>query len=291
MHEILADISKCIYKLCGLEIKAEKHYLIQQRLMPVMDMFGCADYSELRQRLRENTDWKLRESVIAAITTNETAFFRDGHPFNAFRNRILPLLAERIRQSKKVNYQNVGPRVRIWSAASSTGQEPFSVAILIQDYLDTARPAGVDVKDFGILATDISTRALEKAKKGEFNELDISRGLDPSLRARNFELRGDMWTVREQIRKMVEFRRLNLVEPIQALGTFDVIFCRNVLIYFDTDTKTKIFRQIYSMMGDESYLILGSTESVYGLDTGFESVRMDNSVVYKKTPHFTGCHA
>ncbi len=280
------ELSKFIYKLCGLDIKEEKHYLVKQRLSHLALSFGSGSFQGLIDKIRTGSDTRLRDQIIEAITTNETFFFRDVHPFDTFRDLILPRLGEIIRQRKASPHQRKGAKVNIWSAASSTGQEPYTLAMLIHEYVTANGHRGITLQDFGILATDISTGVLSKAIAGKYTDMEISRGLSPERRDRHFRKDGNMWAVSEALESMVDFRRVNLTEPFTMLGGFDVIFCRNILIYFDDDTKRRIFLQFHQALPDTGYLMLGACENMNMLSDKFESSRHKDTILYlpKKTP-------
>lgn len=276
------ELRSLIHRICGLVLSEEKAYLIQHRLEPVARANRCRSFEEFSDRLRGGALTALHEAVIEAITTNETSFFRDGHPFETFRQQVLPRLGEVLRSHKAAGRK--APQVRIWCAAASTGQEPYSLAMLVSDYVLANAYLGVSTGDFSILATDVSAKVLARAAAAEYSERDLVRGLSPAQIARYFHKQGAGWIVQEKVRKLVEFCRANLVHPFQGLGTFDVIFCRNVLIYFDDDTRRRICRQFHDMLTDEGSLILGSAENLYGVTDQFESVRYGETLVYRKLP-------
>ncbi|MDH5511412.1 MAG: protein-glutamate O-methyltransferase CheR [Nitrospinota bacterium] len=276
-----ADITAYIYRICGLDINESKKYLVRQRLEPLLAAHGYESFSELNRTLlvRENAD--LRDQIISAITTNETSFFRDIHPFEAFKAHLAPKLAELVVNRKSHVYQRKGPKVKIWCAASSTGQEPYSIAMILSDYIENHRGNGVTLDDFSILASDISPKVLARAVAGEFTDLESDRGLNALQKAKYLNRVGNLWQLKPYLQRMVEFRRINLTESFSNLGAYDIIFCRNVLIYFDDITKKKIFSQFSKILNASGLLILGVTENLYGLSDDFESVRYGNSIFYK----------
>jgi chemotaxis protein methyltransferase CheR len=172
--------------------------------------------------------------------------------------------------------------VRIWCAAAATGQEPYSLAMLVDDYLRANRARGASERDFRILATDVSAKVLASAAAAEYSEWEMGRGLTATQVERYFEKRGERWVLREPVRRLVEFRRLNLLQPLAGLGTFDVIVCRNVLIYFDTDTRRRLCEQFHALLADDGWLLLGSAESLYGITPLFESQRFGHTLLYHK---------
>jgi chemotaxis protein methyltransferase CheR len=264
------ELRQVIRHLCGIMLSEEKAYLIRHRLEPVVRANGLAGFEELARRLRGPGGAALHDAVVEAITTGETAFFRDGHPFEAFRRHVLPDLAAR------------GRRARLWCAAAATGQEAYSVAILVHEFIEANRGRGVCEAGFSILASDVSPRALATARAAEYGRQEVARGLTAAQLARHFERRGERWVVRQPVRQLVEFRRANLVQPFAALGTFDAIFCRNVLIYFDEDTRRRVCGQLRAALADGGWLLLGSAENLYGLDGGLESVRLGDTLLYRR---------
>lgn len=281
-REEFNELRQIIYKICGISILDGKEYLIKQRLEPVARVYGINSFHELYMELVKSTSVDLRDRVIVAITTNETSFFRDAHPFSAFNDHVLPELDKMIQIRKERAYQRKGNKVSIWSAASSTGQEAYTVAMLINEYVEKKRLSGLVNDDFGILATDISSDVLAKAMKGEYSQFEIRRGLPEQFLKRYFRQEGDIFRLDGRIRNMVEFKRVNLIESFAALPGFDVIFCRNVLIYFDNDTKKIILEKFYNLLSNEGFLILGASESVYSITDQWESIRVGQTTVYRK---------
>ncbi|MGR3218824.1 MAG: CheR family methyltransferase, partial [Candidatus Anammoxibacter sp.] len=237
------NLSRFVYKTCGIVIKDEKTYLIQQRLEPIAKSIGCKNFAELCFKLSANCSSSLHDQIIAAITTNETSFFRDTHPFDTFKNTILPKLGNLVEERKNRKPVRKGAKIRIWCAASSTGQEPYCLAMIIYEYTQGVKYRGITENDFEIMATDISSKVLAKAIAGEYSDFEITRGLQPSHKNKFFIKENGLWLIDNRIKDMVEFKRLNLMKPFTMLGGFDVIFCRNVLIYFDDPAKRSIFDQ------------------------------------------------
>ncbi|OQY55630.1 MAG: hypothetical protein B6245_19550 [Desulfobacteraceae bacterium 4572_88] len=271
-----------IHSICGIAITDNKTYLVQQRLEPLALALGCRNFSEYYQKITKNPLPIFQEQIINAITTNETSFFRDTHPFVTFKEHILPRLAEVIHERKTRQNPRKGPKVRLWSAGSSTGQEPYSLAMLIQEFTEANSHFLISRGDFGILATDISSRVLAKAMAGEYKEAEIKRGLSPERVATYFKKEKKDWLINSSIRSMIEFRQINLIRPFTIVGGMDVIFCRNVLIYFDNEIKTNILKQFYNMLSSDGILILGATENVYAITDKFESVRYGDTLLYQK---------
>lgn len=275
-------ITKYIYDVCGIALGDNKEYLISQRLSDIAEEFSCATLEDFAKLLQTRSfDSNLREKVVVAITTNETSFFRDNSPFNDFYQQILPGLTDLARERKARPFTRRGNKVSIWSAASSTGQEAYTISMLINEHLGTGKD-GVIPEDFLITGTDISSEVLAKAISGEYTQSEIARGVSSQRLTKHFEQVDNKWVVKPHLRALVEFRQLNLVNSFTHLGGFDIIFCRNVLIYFDDDTKRSIFNQMVSMLSDDGILILGSAENIYGLCDELESFNCGNSIFYRK---------
>ena len=251
-------IRKLLKQRSGLMLSAEKQYLVESRLMPVARRNGIADLSELTRRLRCGPDQALTAQVVEAMTTNETFFFRDRIPFDHFRSFILPTLM-RSREAYK--------RIRIWCAAASSGQEPYSLAMAIKE-------SGVACDSFRIeiLATDLSSEMLEKAKAGVYSQFEVQRGLPIHLLVKYFAQVGESWQIAPDIRAMVQFRPLNLLDDFSRLGLFDLVICRNVLIYFDQAAKSDVLDRLAQVVASDGFLILGAAETTIGLTQGFRSV-------------------
>jgi chemotaxis protein methyltransferase CheR len=277
-------LRRYIHSLCGLTLFEDKSYLIQQRLEPIVSAAGCKGFGEFYQMLKQNPLLNVREQIINAITTNETSFFRDEHPFIAFEKYILPRLGELIRERKARDGVRKGPKVSIWSAGASSGQEPYSLAMLIHEYASANRSRGITKNDFRLVGTDISSETLKKAVAGEYTELEVRRGLSPNRMSAYFKKIGARWVVESAIRSMVEFRQINLAKPFTMLGGFDSILCRNVLIYFDVDTKKRLLDQFCEILSDGGFLILGSSENLYGITRRFEPVNFKETLIYTKSP-------
>jgi len=239
----------------GLVLLPQKQYLVESRLMPVVRRNGLPDLGELLHRLRAPDAEPLRVAVTEAMTINESFFFRDKIPFDRFRDTILPALLE-TRALRK--------RIRIWCAAAATGQEPYSLAMILQEAADRLEGWRTE-----ILATDISNEMIEKARAGLYSQFEVQRGLPIQLLIRHFEQVGELWRITEDVRRMVQFRQLNLLDDFSSLGLFDVVFCRNVLIYFDNATKTAIFERIARVLASDGFLVLGAAETVVGLTNVF----------------------
>jgi chemotaxis protein methyltransferase CheR len=242
-------LRKFLKERSGLDLSSEKQYLVESRLVPLARKEGWAGISELVQKIRNGSD--IADEVVEAMTTNETYFFRDKTPFEHFRETMLPSLLQS-RASRR--------SLRIWCAASSTGQEPYSIAMGLKEF-------GAPLADWRveILATDLSQGVLEKSKAGIFSQFEVQRGLPIQLLIKYFKQSGELWQINPDIRAMVQHRKLNLLEDFAILGKFDVIFCRNVLIYFDQSTKTGVFNRLAKAMDPDSFLVLGAAESMVGM--------------------------
>jgi chemotaxis protein methyltransferase CheR len=242
----------------GLVLSADKQYLVESRLLPVARRAGFGALGDLVQRLKGANAEPLICEVVEAMTTNESFFFRDKIPFEHFRNTIVPaLLKARAAQRS----------IRIWCAAASTGQEPYSLALTLREMAQAVAGWRID-----IVATDISNEVLEKAKAGIYSQFEVQRGLPIQLLIKYFAQIGDTWQIAPDIRGMVKFRRLNLLADFSHLGMFDVVFCRNVLIYFDHETKTRVLDRIARIVYHDGYLLLGAAETVIGLTDSFKPV-------------------
>ncbi len=244
----------------GLTLTQDKSYLLDSRLTPVARKWGYDSLDSMTMALRTLPKADLLKDVVEAMTTNETSFFRDSKPFDQFRDIIIPHLIK-TRPTK---------RVRIWCAASSTGQEPYSLAMLIKE--NAAKLPGWQ---FEIVATDIDTNVLESAKRGEYSQFEVQRGLPIQMLMKYFEQKGDRWCLKSDIKSMVQYKYFNLLESMHTLGRFDIVFCRNVLIYFDKETKAKVLQGMAQLLPDDGFVILGGAETVLGITDAFKP--MDNT--------------
>jgi chemotaxis protein methyltransferase CheR len=248
-------LRKLLKERSGLDLSADKQYLVESRLIPLARKAGLPGLPELVQKLKGSAE-ALTAEVVEAMTTNETFFFRDKVPFDHLKATILPelLQARAARRS-----------LRIWCAASSTGQEPYSIAMCLKEL--GAALTGWRVE---IIATDLSQGVLEKSRAGLFSQFEVQRGLPIQLLVKHFAQIGELWQLNADIRAMVQFRQLNLLQDFSHLGVFDIIFCRNVLIYFDQETKTKVFSRLSRMIEPDGFLMLGAAETVVGLTDTFK---------------------
>ena len=251
--EYIADLLK---KRSGLALTKEKAYLIESRLNPVARKWNFAGFDELVNAMRTGGKEELLVDVTEAMTTNESFFFRDQRPFDQFRDVVLPHMLQHRANNKTI---------RIWSAACSSGQEPYTLAMLLKE--SEAKLAGWRIE---IIATDLSTEILQKAKEGMYSQFEVQRGLPITLLVKYFQQNGDRWQISEAIRKMVTFKPFNLLTSPAALGRFDIVFCRNVLIYFDPPTKAKVLDGIAELMPKDGFLYLGGAETVLGTTNRFK---------------------
>ncbi|HEY0568657.1 MAG TPA: protein-glutamate O-methyltransferase CheR [Xanthobacteraceae bacterium] len=239
----------------GLVLTDDKRYLLESRLSPIARRIGAADLSDLVRRLQATPSEGLVAEIVETMTTNESFFFRDKAPFEHFRDFIMPELLSK-RQSER--------RIRIWCAAAATGQEPYSVALFLSEMGN--KLAGWEIE---ILATDLSTEVLERARSGFFSHFEVQRGLPIQLLLKYFSKAGDEWQIAPQIRAMVEFRPFNLLDDFSCLGVFDVVICRNVLLYFGPDNKKNVLERLATSTAPDGFLMLGAAESVLGLSQRF----------------------
>ncbi|MBJ7549104.1 CheR family methyltransferase [Marinomonas ostreistagni] len=258
---------KYLEKESGIALSDNKQYLVASRLGKLLERENCSKLEDLVNLLeRGGRTSKLREEVINAMTTNETLWFRDSHPFKILKEMILPQMDKR--------------PIRIWSAASSTGQEPYSISMILEEFKQS-KPGSLKAGE-RIVATDICTNILQHAKQAEYDSLAIARGLSPDNQNRYFDkLSTTVWKVKPNIASRVEFRHLNLIDSFTTLGKFDVIFCRNVLIYFTAETKLDILKRMHAALNPGGYLFLGGSEALSGLSSLFDIVQCHPGIVYK----------
>jgi chemotaxis protein methyltransferase CheR len=252
-------ISTLIKQQSGLVLSKDKAYLLESRLMPVARKRSMKELSELITNIRTTKDKELINEVTEAMTTNESFFFRDIKPFELFRQQILPALIKNRASSKTF---------RIWCAAASSGQEPYTLAMILKE--EAAKLAGWK---YEIVGTDISKEILAKAKEGIYSQFEVQRGLPVQLLLKYFKKKEDMWQIDSSLRSMIQYKEFNLLNDLKPLGKFDVVFCRNVLIYFDQETKTKVLDQISGLIPPDGTLLLGGAETVLGISDKFMPVK------------------
>ena len=251
-------ICRILKERSGLTLAKDKAYLLESRLLPVARKWKFANFEELARVVRTKPDEALLRDVTEAMTTNESFFFRDIKPFDQFRDIVLPHMLTARAQQKTM---------RIWSAACSSGQEPYSLAMILSE--QAAKLQGWRIE---IVATDLSTEILSRAREGMYSQFEVQRGLPIQLLVKYFQQSGDRWQINKPVRDMVQFRPFNLLQPMAPLGRFDVVFCRNVLIYFDQPTKTKVLDGIAGQMAEDGFLYLGGAETVLGVTERFQLI-------------------
>jgi chemotaxis protein methyltransferase CheR len=251
-------LRKCLKERSGLVLSADKQYLVESRLLPVARKAGLGSLGELVAALKRDGAEALMTAVVEAMMTNESFFFRDKTPFENFRSTVLPALLAARRASRSI---------RIWCAAASTGQEPYSLAMSLKEVARDIAGWRIDV-----VATDISNEVLEKARQGIYSQFEVQRGLPIQLLIKYFTQIGDMWQLAPEIRAMVKYQQFNLLSDFSRLGMFDLIFCRNVLIYFDQETKINLLNRLVHIVAGDGYLVLGAAETVVGLTDSFKVV-------------------
>lgn len=258
-----------LQSVAGIDLGQNKQYLVATRIRRILIDSQCDTLGKLTQKIKNPSSRDLRQKVIDAMTTNETFWFRDIYPFEYLRRTLLPELVKSSNQ-----------RIRFWSAACSSGQEPYSLSIIIEEFVRAS--LGISSLPVEIIATDLSSEILDNARRGEYDRLSIVRGLSEQRLRDYFEnCRDDIWQVKPQLRKRVVFKPLNLQDSYLLLGKFDVVFCRNVLIYFSAELKRDILQRIHSTMRPGGYLFLGSSESLGVTSEMFEMIHCKPGVVYR----------
>jgi len=251
-------LRKCLRQRSGLVLSADKQYLVESRLLPVARKAGLGSLAELVAALKRGNAEALTIAVVEAMTTNESFFFRDKTPFENFRSVVMPALLA-ARQGSRT--------LRIWCAAASAGQEPYSLAIALKEMERKLEGWRVD-----LIATDLSNEVLDKARQGIYSQFEVQRGLPIQMLIKYFSQVGDLWQIAPEIRAMVKYRQFNLLSDFYHLGTFDLIFCRNVLIYFDQETKINVLNRLGEVIAGDGYLVLGAAETVVGLTDRFKTM-------------------
>ena len=263
-------VRQLLIRRSGISLVAGKEYLVESRLAAVAQKLKLPSAVEVIAQLRRTNAGPIVDAVIEAMTTNETSFFRDVYPFEMLRDVVIP---ERLKVGAP------GRPIHIWCGASSTGQEPYTIAIVLRESF------GVEAANrFRIVATDISLDVLERAKEGVYSQFEVNRGLSPQQLARHFEQVGSSFRVRPEVKKMIEFKPVNLVEAWPDFPTLDIVFLRNVLIYFEDQTKRVILSRINKLLAPRGFLFLGGAETTMGLSEGFERRQLEKAVVYQRQP-------
>ncbi len=257
---------------CGISLGDNKQYLVTNRIRRILEENNIASFGELVKVLKQGFNRKLKDQVIDSMTTNETFWFRDNYPYDHLKNTLLP-------QLMVPNNRMFGP-VRVWSAACSSGQEPYSISMMVEEYKRQAM--GNLPRAVQIVATDLSSTVLDQAKRGEYDKLSVMRGLSADRLERYFDNPNPaMWRVKSFVKERIDFRSLNLMDSYAALGKFDIVFCRNVLIYFNADLKRQILQKIHASLKPQGLLFLGSSEGLAGAADLFEMVRCEPGILYK----------
>ena len=253
-----------VYSQSGIVLGEDKHYLFEARLAPILRQFSLGSINDLCALLRAACETDMGRQVVEAMTTNETYFFRDPAHYDAIRTVLLPRLKEERRNTKKL---------RFWSAAASTGQEAYSLAMLL---------LGDGLSDWNvqILGTDFSSQVLERARSGKYQQIEVNRGLPAARLVKYFTRSGVDWQVSEVVRRMAHFETIDLRKSMRALGPFDLVFCRNVMIYFDAETKKNILRELHGTLFRGGWLLLGGAETAFGVEEFFERQTVGNAIVY-----------
>lgn len=272
--EEIRVLTQYIYAISGVSLDASKAYLLETRLRHLLQKYACRSYLDLHSKAQADRSGGLEKEIVDAITTNETLFFRDSAPFELFKHKILPELID----ARSRAFSGRPVPLRIWSAACSTGQEVYSIAIALREALGNL--AGYQIS---ILGTDISDEAVAKASYGKYNRFEIERGLPPAVLHKYFTAMGDGWKIRDEIRAMAVFKKFNLMKPFTGVGRFDVVFCRNVAIYFTAADKRAVFEKIAGVLEPDGALLIGSTESLSGVTPAFEPRRYMRSIFYQPT--------
>jgi chemotaxis protein methyltransferase CheR len=265
-----SDIAWLIKMICdksGICLTSDKAYLIESRLEPLLAQHGYKTFNDLLVALRKVSSSSLHDRVVEAMTTNETYFFRDVAPFDALRDKLIPDLMSKRAGEKKL---------RMWCGAASTGQEPYSIMMTLRESFPAL--ANWDVK---LLATDLSEKVITRCKEGRYTQQEVDRGLPPALLSRYFKKNGVQWEVQDTLRSHVEFRVMNLLDSWFNLGRFDIVFMRNVLIYFDVDVKRQLFGKIRKVLTPDGYMLLGGAESPLNIDNNFVRFPFERAGVYR----------
>lgn len=253
-----------VYSQVGIVLEDNKHYLFQSRLAPIVKHLGLGSINDLCTLINNKRNTEVGQQVVEAMTTNETYFFRDPAQYEAIRTILLPKLKEDRKDTRKL---------RFWSAASSTGQEAYSLGMMLLEQ-------GLSDWNIQILGTDFSSKVVERARAGAFQQIEVNRGLPAGLLVKYFRRAGMDWQLSETVRKMARFETIDLRKSMRTLGPFDLVFCRNVLIYFDNETKRNIMKELHSTLFRGGWLMLGGAETAFGFDEWFDRKIMGNATVY-----------
>jgi len=260
-------IKDFIYQQAAIDLEPGKAYLAESRLQPIARREGFASLSDMIAKLRAQPANGLNWLVVEAMTTNETYFFRDVHPFELLKTKVLPELIKRRAAQRQIN---------IWCAAASSGQEPYSIMMLLREHFPE-----LSTWKINFTATDISNQMLNRCREGFYSQLEVNRGLPATLLVKYFEKISTEWKIRDDLRRAIDFRQLNLAQPWPALATMDIVFIRNVLIYFDAATKKPILARVRKLMSPDGYMFLGGAETTLNLDESFKRIQVNNSAYYQ----------
>ena len=260
-------IRRLLVNETGVQLGDSKQVLVESRLASFIQRNKLGSLRQLMSSLRLNRDIDFQRKVIEAILINETSFFRDAHPFDCLKEKVFPELLEKRKEQKSLS---------IWSAACSSGQEAYSVAMTLHEYFPE-----VDNWNLELTASDISLDMLERAQSGTFKQLEVNRGLPARLLVRYFQQQGLRWKIDPLIKKMVQFRRINLIEPWPYIGRQDIILMRNVLIYFDMETRKSVLARVRQHLKPDGYLFLGAAETTLNIDKAYEQVRHGRTICYR----------
>ena len=260
-------ICDLVYKESGIVLGQDKTYLLEARLNSFLNELGLESFEELELKLRNVPFGDLHVRIVEALTTNETSFFRDKDPFEAFKNTLVP----EVLKNRPPNHV-----LRIWCGASSSGQEPYSIAMIIRESFPQLLNGHAS-----IIATDLSTEILDYARKGQYTNLEVSRGLPPELKDKYFEKQGNYWQISPLLQNMIEYKKLNLIETWPSMPTIDIVFLRNVLIYFDTETKKSILGKIRQILHPDGFLFLGKAETTMAVDSSYERRKIGQTICYR----------
>jgi len=253
-----------VYSQTGIVLDADKHYLFESRLTPIVRQLGLGSINDLCTLINATRETQVARQVVEAMTTNETYFFRDPAHYDAIRTVLLPRLKEERRDTKKL---------RFWSAAASTGQEAYSLAMLLLEN-------GLSDWNVQILGTDFSSQVLDRARSGKYQQIEVNRGLPAALLVKHFRRAGVDWQLSDPVRKLATFETIDLRKNMRALGPFDLVFCRNVMIYFDAETKKNILRELHGTLFRGGWLLLGGAETAFGVEEWFERTTVGSAIVY-----------
>ncbi|HXB69861.1 MAG TPA: protein-glutamate O-methyltransferase CheR [Candidatus Acidoferrales bacterium] len=257
-------LQKHVYAQTGIVLEEDKHYLFESRLAPIIRQRGLGSINDLCALIQATRETDIGRQVVEAMTTNETYFFRDPAHYDAIRTTLLPRLKEERRDTRKL---------RFWSAAASTGQEAYSLAMLLLE-------SGLSDWNLQILGTDFSSQVLERARSGKYQQIEVNRWLPATLLVKHFRRSGVDWQLSEPVRRMAVFETIDLRKSMRALGPFDMVFCRNVMIYFDNETKRNILKELHGTLFRGGWLLLGGAETAFGVDEWFERTAVGSATVY-----------